>query len=50
MEQLERITERRNRIAHDADRVGRGRATLSVEEVRVDIRVLRAVVGAIETL
>lgn len=48
--QLQEITERRNRIAHEADRVGRGRARLTVSEVRADIEVLKAVVGAIETL
>jgi hypothetical protein len=32
-EQLDEIVERRNRIAHAGDRKGRGRATISVEEV-----------------
>jgi hypothetical protein len=45
---LERITTRRNRIAHEADRVGRGRAGLTVDEVRADISMLRSVVDAIE--
>ena len=47
---LERITARRNRIAHEADRVGRGRAPLGIAEVRDEITVLRSVVGAIESL
>lgn len=47
---LERITARRNRIAHEADRVGRGRATLTVDEVRTDVVVLRTVVEAIESV
>lgn len=48
VEELDRITRRRNRIAHEADRTGRGRAPLSVEEVRKDLDVLRSVVAAIE--
>ena len=47
---LGRVTERRNRIAHQGDRVGRGRAHLTVEEVRRDISELESVVHAIETL
>jgi hypothetical protein len=48
--QLQRISDRRNRIAHEADRVGRGRATLTVAEVRDDIENLKSVVSAIEML
>lgn len=45
---LHRITERRNRIAHSADRVGRGRAPLTVKEVREDLEELKSFVDAIE--
>jgi hypothetical protein len=50
VKELEALTKRRNRIAHEADRLGRGRAILSIDEVRRSIEVLRAVVSAIETL
>lgn len=45
---LERITARRNQIAHEADWTGRRRAPLTVHEVRNEISVLRNVVDAIE--
>lgn len=45
---LQRITDRRNRIAHSADRAGRGRAPLTVEEVRQDLDQLRSIVNALE--
>jgi len=47
---LEEITKRRNRIAHQADIVGRGRAQLTVGEVHDDINELRSVVEAIEAI
>jgi hypothetical protein len=47
---LERITERRNRIAHQGDRVGRGRAALDVTEVKDDLAALESIVHAIEAL
>lgn len=47
---LDRVTERRNRIAHEGDRQGYGRARLSAAEVRDDLVNLRSVVGGIETL
>ncbi len=47
---LQRITDRRNRIAHSADRVGRGRAPLTVAEVRQDLDALKSFVGAIERI
>ncbi len=49
-ERLERIYERRNRIAHAADRRGTGRAQLSTDEARDDINELVAVVGALEAV
>ena len=48
--ELAAITERRNRIVHEADRRGRGRAPLTVREVRHDIEVLRSVVRALEAV
>lgn len=45
---LDRVTNRRNRIAHNGDRVGRGRASLTIAEVRADLAGLESVVGAIE--
>lgn len=48
--ELMRLTERRNRIAHSADRQGRGRASLAVEEVTRYLRVIRSVVEATEFL
>ncbi|MBI2708833.1 MAG: hypothetical protein HYX34_03965 [Actinobacteria bacterium] len=47
---LERITGRRNRIAHQGDRVGRGRASLDVKEVEDDLAALESIVRAIEAL
>jgi hypothetical protein len=48
VEALDRITSRRNRIAHEADRVGRGRAALSVAEVKNDLALLESIVDAID--
>jgi hypothetical protein len=45
---LERLTQRRNRIAHEGDRVGRGRAALTVGEVVDDLEQLTSVVEAIQ--
>lgn len=47
---LQRITDRRNRIAHQGDRVGRGRAALKVTEVKDDLAALESIVHAIEAL
>ena len=47
---LDRITERRNHIAHTGDRQGRGRAQLSIDEVNPDLAALESVVAAIEEL
>jgi hypothetical protein len=47
---LERITDRRNRIAHEADRVGRSRAKLSVDEVHHEIHTLKSIVEAIHSV
>lgn len=47
---LERLYERRNQIAHSGDRVGRGRATISVSEVSGDLECLVEVVDAIDAV
>lgn len=47
---LDRINERRNRIAHAGDRVGRGRATISSEEVGADLSCIVDVVEAIQAV
>jgi len=46
--ELERIVTRRNRIAHTGDRVGRGRAAITVGEVETDIALVVAIVDAID--
>jgi hypothetical protein len=50
LEFLDRITQRRNKIAHEADRQGRGRADLTPAEVEEDLKALASVVDAIESL
>jgi RiboL-PSP-HEPN len=47
---LARITARRNRIAHEADREGRRRASLTVDEVADDLEALRSIVVALEAV
>lgn len=47
---LEEITRRRNRIAHEGDRVGQGRATISVQEVRQGLDCLVSIVDALDDL
>ncbi len=47
---LDRITNRRNKIVHAGDRLGRSRATLSIDEVKSDLAGLESVVHAIEKL
>ena len=47
---LNRIAQRRNRIAHAGDRVGQGRARLDVNEVDKELSVLRSVTDAIEAV
>jgi hypothetical protein len=48
--QLQAITDRRNRIAHASDRVGRRRAGITVTEVQEMLGQLRSVVEAINSL
>ena len=48
--ELKEITERRNRIAHSADRKGRGRASSKAEEVEKQIAAIQEVVDALEEL
>lgn len=47
---LDRVTARRNKIAHEGDRQGFGRAQLTVEEVREDLAGLESVVAAVEAI
>lgn len=47
-EMLRRITDRRNKIAHQGDRSGRGRAPLEIGDVKADLTALESVVAAIE--
>jgi hypothetical protein len=45
---LNTIYERRNRIAHQGDRSGRGRAMISVEEVETDLACIAEIVDALD--
>lgn len=47
-EALERIYARRNRIAHQGDRKGHGRATISAEEVEDDLQCIVSIVDALD--
>ncbi|MCY4615056.1 MAG: HEPN domain-containing protein [Chloroflexi bacterium] len=47
---LDALTERRNRIAHAADRRGRGRASLTADEVDRQLAVIDEVVAALESI
>ncbi len=48
--ELKRLTERRNRIAHSADRQGRGRASLEADEVTNSLEIIKSVVEATDAL
>ena len=50
VEFLDRLTARRNRIAREWDRLGKGRANLTASEVRGDLEALESVVRAIEAV
>jgi hypothetical protein len=43
---LDRVTARRNKIAHEGDRRGQSRAQLTVEEVEEDLLAMRSIVAA----
>lgn len=45
---LEQLNKRRNRIAHNGDRIGLGRAAISTREVGDDLEQLVGIVGAID--
>lgn len=45
---LDKIYKRRNRIAHQGDRSGRGRATISIEEVEADLSCIAQVTDALD--
>ena len=48
VEELDEISKRRNRIAHSADRVGQGRASLDADQVGDYLRILREVARAVD--
>lgn len=48
VEDLDRITKRRNRIAHQGDRDGRGRARISLEYVTNELDALEGIAQAVE--
>ena len=50
VEELDAITERRNLIAHSADRKGGGRASVKLEEVERQLATIEGVVCAIEEM
>lgn len=47
--QLDAIYQRRNRIAHQGDRAGRGRASITAEEVDADLAAIAEIVDALDT-
>jgi hypothetical protein len=49
-DRLEVIYERRNRIAHQGDRRGRGRANLTVDEVSTDLNEVSSIASAIDAI
>lgn len=50
VEALDRITARRNRIAHQGDRQGFGRALITIDEVRSELSCLESIVAGIDVL
>jgi hypothetical protein len=50
VEELQHITDRRNKIAHESDRRGDGRASISVDEVERILGQLRSIVESIDML
>ncbi len=48
--QLDTLTERRNRIAHAADRIGQGRAMLTAEEVAQYVKQIKDIVMALDAM
>jgi hypothetical protein len=46
--ELGKIYERRNQIAHQGDRSGRGRASISVEEVEADLHCIAGIIDALD--
>jgi len=47
---MEAIYERRNRIAHQGDRLGRGRAGIEIEEVERDLACLAGIIDALDNV
>jgi hypothetical protein len=50
VEDLQRITDRRNKVAHESDRRGDGRATITVDGVEDILSQLRSIVAALDQL
>lgn len=48
--ELDDVTDRRNRIAHEAYRRGHGRATIDAEWVRESLGHLEAIVKAVDSI
>ncbi len=48
--ELDRITDRRNLIVHTGDRKGKGRASLTIEDVEKDIQIIKDVANAINVV
>jgi hypothetical protein len=49
-QELERIVERRNLIAHTGDRSGRGRAMISIAEVEAGLATIVEIIDALDQL
>lgn len=49
-QELDEIRIRRNKIAHQGDRAGRGRATITVDEVRTYLTRVRSIVDAMDAV
>ena len=49
-EQLSRLAERRNRIAHTGDRAGGGRAHLALRDVEAHLKNARSIVEALDAV
>lgn len=49
-DQLDLIVQRRNLIAHTGDRLGRGRASITVDEVEADLAVIVEIIDALDRI
>lgn len=50
IEQLDALTERRNRVAHSADRMGQGRASLGIGEAEEFLNITREIAESVEVV